>query len=143
MITLGLTARVNTSKDLTVSRRGAILHALIRERRDLMSQPQQEKRATRRFSLRLPVSIRFTNGGVQEFSAETRDVSARGVFFYIDKRLAEGSAIEFTLTLPPEITLTESIRVRCKGRVIRVEESAEERVGVGAVIDQYDFVAEV
>ena len=54
-----------------------------------MSQPQQEKRATRRFSLRLPVSIRFTNGGVQEFSAETRDVSARGVFFYIDKRLSE------------------------------------------------------
>jgi PilZ domain len=107
-----------------------------------MSSPQQEKRATRRFSLRLPVSIRFTNGGVQEFSAETRDVSARGVFFYVDKRLSEGSNIEFTLTLPPEITLTESIRVRCKGRVVRVEESAEERVGVGAIIDQYDFVAE-
>jgi hypothetical protein len=108
-----------------------------------MSQPQQEKRATRRFSLRLPVSIRFTNGGVQEFSAETRDVSARGVFFYIDKKLSEGSAIEFTLTLPPEITLTESNRVRCKGRVVRVEEAKEERLGVGAVIDQYDFVAEV
>ncbi len=112
-----------------------------------MSQPQQEKRATRRFSLRLPVSIRFTNGGVHEFSAETRDVSARGVFFYLEKRLSEGSPIEFTLTLPPEITLTESIRVRCKGRVVRVEDSAEgspqERIGVGAVIDQYDFVAEV
>jgi len=108
-----------------------------------MSQPQQEKRATRRFSLRLPVSIRFTNGGVHEFSAETRDVSARGVFFYIDRKLSEGSSIEFTLTLPPEITLTESIRVRCKGRVVRVEEAKEERLGVGAVIDQYDFVAEV
>jgi hypothetical protein len=112
-----------------------------------MSQPQQEKRSTRRFSLRLPVSIKFTNGGVQEFSAETRDVSARGVFFYLDKRLSEGSTIEFTLTLPPEITLTESIRVRCKGRVVRVEESGEgseeEKVGVGAVIDQYDFVADV
>jgi hypothetical protein len=108
-----------------------------------MSQPQQEKRATRRFSLKLPVSIRFTNGGIHEFSAETRDVSARGVFFYLDKKLSEGSNIEFTLTLPPEITLTDSIRVRCKGRVVRVEDGADERIGVGAVIDQYDFVAEV
>jgi PilZ domain len=108
-----------------------------------MSQPQQEKRATRRFSLKLPVSIRFTNGGIHEFSAETRDVSARGVFFFLDKKLSEGSNIEFTLTLPPEITLTDSIRVRCKGRVVRVEDGADERIGVGAVIDQYDFVAEV
>ncbi len=108
-----------------------------------MSQFQQEKRATRRFSLRLPVSIRFTNGGVHELSAETRDVSARGVFFYLDKKLSEGSAIEFTLTLPPEITLTESIRVRCKGRIVRVEDGVEQRIGVGAIIDQYDFVAEV
>ena|SRR5215470_12016582 len=108
-----------------------------------MSQPQQEKRATRRFSLKLPVSIRFTNGGVHEFAAETRDVSARGVFFYVDRRLSEGSNVEFTLTLPPEITLTESIRVRCKGRVVRVEDGAEDKLGVGAVIDQYDFVAEV
>lgn len=108
-----------------------------------MSQPQQEKRATRRFTLRLPVAIRFTNGGVHEFSAETRDVSARGVFFRLDKRLSEGSNIEFTLTLPPEITLTESIRVRCKGRVVRVEGSGEERIGIAAVIDHYDFVAEV
>jgi hypothetical protein len=119
-----------------------------------MSQPQQEKRSTRRFSLRLPVSIRFSNGGVQDFTAETRDVSARGVFFYLDRKLTEGSPIEFTLTLPPEITLTESIRVRCKGRVVRVEQSGEPKeqgqpseekepkVGVGAVIDQYDFVAD-
>ncbi len=107
-----------------------------------MSQPQQEKRTTRRFSLRLPVSIRFTNGGVHELSAETRDVSARGVFFYIDQKLSEGSNIEFTLTLPPEITLTESIRVRCKGRIVRVEDGTDEKIGIGAVIDQYDFVAE-
>jgi hypothetical protein len=70
-------------------------------------------------------------------------VSARGVYFYLDRKLSEGSAIEFTLTLPPEITLTDSIRVRCKGRVVRVEEAKEERLGVGAIIDQYDFVAEV
>lgn len=107
-----------------------------------MSQPQEEKRATRRFSLRLPVAIKFTNGGLHEVTAETKDVSARGVFFFLDSAIAEGASIEFTLTLPPEITLTESIRVRCKGRVVRIEHTPDNRVGIGAVIDQYDFVAE-
>lgn len=108
-----------------------------------MSHSKQEQRATRRFALKLPVSIKFSNGGVTEVSAETKDVSARGVFFYMDSKIEEGSSIEFTLTLPPEITLTESIRVRCKGRVVRVEASPGSQVGIGAVIDQYDFVAEV
>ena len=107
-----------------------------------MSQPQQVKRATRRFSLRLPVAVKFTNGGVKEYAAETKDVSARGVYFFMESSLEVGSPIEFTLTLPPEITLTESIRVRCKGRVVRVESNPDSRVGVGAIIDQYDFVAE-
>ncbi len=107
-----------------------------------MSQPQQEKRATRRFALRLPVAVKHSNGGVNEYSAETKDVSARGVYFYMDAALEVGRPIEFTLTLPPEITLTDSIRVRCKGRVVRVEPSPDARVGIGAIIDQYDFVAE-
>ncbi len=107
-----------------------------------MSQPQQEKRATRRFSLRLPVSVKYSNGGVNECAAETKDVSARGVYFFMDGGLEVGANIEFTLTLPPEITLTESIRVRCKGRVVRVENVPDSKVGIGAVIDQYDFVAE-
>ena len=61
------------------------------------------------------------HGNGEEHAAQTRDVSARGICFYVDSGIQAGSAIDFTLTLPPEITLTESIRVRCKGRVVRVE----------------------
>jgi len=57
--------------------------------------------------------------------------------------ITQGSQIGFTLTLPPEITLTESIRVQCKGRVVRVEDTAADgRVGVAAVIDEYQFLPE-
>jgi len=108
-----------------------------------MADAQSEQRATRRFALRLPVTIKFTNGDMTESQAQTRDVSARGVFFYMDSKIAEGSVIEFTLTLPPEITLTESIRVRCRGRVVRVDQATGQKVGIGAVIEQYDFVSEV
>jgi hypothetical protein len=57
--------------------------------------------------------------------------------------MTQGAHIGFTLTLPPEITLTESIRVQCKGRVVRVEDTtADGRVGVAAVIDEYQFLPE-
>jgi predicted lipoprotein len=57
--------------------------------------------------------------------------------------MAAGTGIEFTLTLPPEITLTESICVRCKGKVVRVEDTARDgKVAVAAVIDEYEFLPE-
>jgi hypothetical protein len=102
-----------------------------------------EKRATRRFSLRLPVLVNYAGNTVAALPAETRDVSARGICFYVERPMATGAAIEFTLTLPPEITLTESIRVRCKGKVVRVEQSfMDTKVPVAAVIDEYEFLAE-
>ena len=108
-----------------------------------MPEAQQEKRATRRFALRLPVAVNYTDNGSQEKVAQTRDVSARGICFYVDSSIESGSSIEFTLTLPPEITLTESIRVRCKGKVVRVDNAAQDgKVAVAAVIDEYEFLSE-
>lgn len=108
-----------------------------------MAEAQQDKRATRRFALRLPVTVSASEEGSQEKSAQTRDVSARGICFYVDSAISTGSAIEFTLTLPPEITLTESIRVRCKGKVIRVDdETPAGKLAVAAVIDEYEFLSE-
>lgn len=108
-----------------------------------MAESEQDKRATRRFALRLPVSVTYNENGAQQKTAQTRDVSARGICFYVDSAIAAGSAIEFTLTLPPEITLTESIRVRCKGKVVRVDDAGPEgKVAVAAVIDEYEFLSE-
>jgi hypothetical protein len=109
-----------------------------------MADPHPEKRATRRFALRLPVSVTYTDDGVQEKSAQTRDVSARGICFYVDSNISKGAAIEFTLTLPPEITLTEAIRVRCKGKVVRVDNTNDGvgKMAVAAVIDEYEFLSE-
>ena len=57
--------------------------------------------------------------------------------------VTQGSPIGFTLTLPPEITLTESIRVQCKGRVVRVENGTDDgKLAVAAVIDEYEFLPE-
>jgi len=107
-----------------------------------MAEPQHEKRAARRFALRVPVTVSADHTLNNEL-AQIRDVSARGICFYLDHAIAQGSPIGFTLTLPPEITLTESIRVQCKGRVVRVDDSADEgKVSVAAVIEEYEFLPE-
>lgn len=105
-----------------------------------MAEPQQEKRGARRFPLRVPVTVDHENATQP---AQLRDVSARGICFYLESAIVRGSPIGFTLTLPPEITLTESIRVQCKGRVVRVEEGgADGKLAVAAVIEEYEFLAE-
>jgi hypothetical protein len=106
-----------------------------------MAEAQQEKRAARRFALRIPVAVARDENSNHNESAQIRDVSARGVSFYLDSPIAQGSPIGFTLTLPPEITLTESIRVQCKGRIVRVEDAANDgKMAVAAVIEEYEFL---
>ena len=104
-----------------------------------MAEPQLEKRSNRRFSLDLPVVVKFLDNGTYEVTGHTRDVSSRGVFFYVNSEIAEGASIEFVMTLPSEITLTDPIRVRCSGKVVRVDRTADEQ-GVAVAIDKYDFV---
>lgn len=105
-----------------------------------MAQPQPEKRSTRRFLLELPITITYANNAATELDALTRDVSSRGVFMYLNSDFAEGATIEFTMTLPREITLADPIRVQCTGRVLRLE-SKDRRQGIAVSIDKYDFVS--
>jgi hypothetical protein len=106
-----------------------------------MAQPQPEKRSTRRFSLDLPISVKFLNKGSRELAGRTRDVSSRGVFMYLDTEITPGAPIEFVMTLPTEITLADPIRVRCTGKILRVDKSADSQ-GVAVAIEKYDFVSE-
>ena len=97
-----------------------------------------DKRVHRRYSLKLPLNVKSlapSNGGI-----ETSNVSARGVFFMSTTKPEEGAPLEFSLTLSPEITLTDHIVIRCKGRVVRVTQTpGSDKVGIAAAIERYDF----
>jgi hypothetical protein len=106
-----------------------------------MLQESQDRRSMRRFDMRLPAAIRLKGGAAAEFLTETQNVSARGVFFYLDRVVAAGSRIEVTLTFPPHVTLTDPVRVRFAARVIRVETPLPStRIGVAAMIEEYEFL---
>jgi hypothetical protein len=104
-----------------------------------MAQPQSEKRSTRRFSLELP--IKLVDQAREITTVQTRDVSSRGVYIYLESEIAKGSPLDFVMTLPTEITLSDPIRVHCYGRVLRVEKQ-NDRQGVAVSIDRYDFMSE-
>ncbi len=99
---------------------------------------QVEKRAKQRFPVELPIVVAGASTG-GEIQGVTRDVSAKGVFFYAKQWPSGVSEIAFKMIFPREITGTESTRVTCKGTVVRVEESRQDRTGVAATIDSYDF----
>ena len=100
-----------------------------------------ERRNMRRFDMRLPAAVKVAGVTSDELITETQNVSARGVFFYLDRRLPEGSQIEVTLTFPPHVTLTEAVRVRFAARVVRVENPLPpSRIGVAALIEEYEFL---
>jgi PilZ domain len=104
-----------------------------------MDQSSEERRMMRRFDMRLPAIIRLA--GAAEFRTETQNVSARGVFFYLDRAVSAGTQLEVTLTFPPHITLTEPVRVRFTARVIRVEHPLPSlRIGTAAMIENYEFL---
>jgi hypothetical protein len=99
-----------------------------------------ERRAARRFSMMLPLKVRFSAGnGITEKAGETRDVSFRGLYFVIEANLESGSSIEFVLTLPQQITLAGDVHIRCYARVLRVD-SHNGRNGVAAQIERYEFL---
>lgn len=101
---------------------------------------QMERRAARRFTMTLPVKVRFSDSGsTVEKEGHTRDVSYRGLYFMAEAKPPMGSSIEFVLTLPQQITLAGDVHIRCYGRVIRVEPH-DMRNGIAARIDRHEFL---
>jgi hypothetical protein len=111
---------------------------------------QVERRAGQRFPYLLSLSLREPTGPVEGVGF-TQDVSSRGVFFFTDAALIEGSEIELTLRMPSEITLGDSMPVRCRGRILRVVRPAsspcnsisgqsETKIGVAVRLECYEYL---
>jgi hypothetical protein len=114
-----------------------------------------ERRVGQRFPYLLSVSFRQVAGSVEGVGF-TQDLSSRGVFLFTDAPVAEGAEIELTLRMPSEITLGESMDVRCRGHILRIirpakqftQDSlngvrAETKVGVAIRLECYEYLPEI
>ncbi len=108
-----------------------------------MAKPKHEKRSSARVKMQANVPVRIVNGKAQEAEGTTRDVSLRGVFIYIDSKVEQNSELEVVLPLPGELNGGPDTWVRCKCRVVRVEEVPESNeYGVAAEIEDFQTVEE-
>lgn len=103
-----------------------------------------ERRMARRYDLSLPVNVRLPlNRDAKPQGGQTRDISTRGVYFTVKQELSPGAELDFTLTLPAEITRGTEVLVRAYGHVVRVDKRSDdalETIGIAAVIERYDII---
>jgi hypothetical protein len=115
---------------------------------------QHERRVGQRFPYLLPLFVRQTENGA-EGAGFTQDLSSCGVLFFTDVPLREGAEVEITLRMPSEITLGESMPVRCRGRILRIirppaglmadasgEARAQTKIGVAVRLEGYEYLNE-
>lgn len=98
----------------------------------------QERRAARRFRMKLPLTVRSFDGVPVSLNGMTQDISESGVLFFINSRPRETAPIEFVVELPSEVTMTDPMRATCKGRVVRViPDEMSDGFGVAATIEGF------
>ena len=102
-----------------------------------------ESRAAQRFEVQLPLAVHYQGWTVPGY---VQDLSGRGIFFYAECELPEGEIVELSFTMPAEISLAESMPVRCRGRVLRASTSslkadhAQGRTGFAVRFDSYEYL---
>jgi len=97
-----------------------------------------DRRSSQRFKISAPLMVIV---GEHEIPAYTRDLSNRGVYFYLtlpDSTLIDRD-FEFTIDMPSEITLTASCRIRCRGKLIRKEVTSRNLTGAGIAAEILDY----
>lgn len=99
-----------------------------------------ERRAGTRIKTRVSTRVRTTEG--KDHNAQTRDVSANGIFLYTNSKMEKGTDVELVLILPPELTSGEKCWVCCQATIVRVEEKGSD-YGVAAQIRRMDILPEV
>ncbi len=116
-----------------------ILNEMVRMTKEVTT--ANDQRGSQRFKISAPLTVLV---GDREIPAYTRDLSNRGVYFYL--ALADSAMIdqdfEFLIDMPPEITLSTRCRIRCRGRAVRKESALMSLTGIAAEILDYSILRE-
>jgi hypothetical protein len=101
-------------------------------------QPVSDRRNRARFEINAPLTVII---GKREIPGFTRDLSNRGVYFYLDlaDSVSMSGDFDFMVELPPEITLSTYCLVRGQGRVVRTDNTSSQLTGVAAEILHYSM----
>ncbi len=99
----------------------------------------RERRQFHRIMERMPVNIKFSD--LSEAVGETANFCARGIYFYLQKRVAPGSQMELVFRLPRQIVRRPGVWMRCKAQVLRVDDPLTTgKIGLAATLMEYEIL---
>lgn len=101
----------------------------------------RERRIDTRVNIKVPFRFRVLNNpGATEQSAESINISQRGLLFATVIPLQVGTPLEVSLKMPQELAGTVSNDVRCVARVVHVQPSAffGGKAAIGVHIERYE-----
>jgi PilZ domain len=101
---------------------------------------EAERREARRFTMNLPLSILPWEHKGDELPVNMRDVSYRGLYFFAGEQFEAGREIAFVITLPKDLLKSGDVKIRCRGKVVRVDPGENGKLGIAAKIDRYEFI---
>jgi hypothetical protein len=104
-----------------------------------------ERRLAERFGLKIPLRVRITKATAPERTAESLNVSTRGISFATDLPLCKGTAVHLAFEMPEEVTHKPASEWRCTGHVVHVQpkSSPQGATYVGVGFDCYEVLQPV
>src|ERR1700681_203864 len=103
-----------------------------------------ERRIDTRVNIRVPLKFRaLNNPGSTEQTAESENLSQRGIFFTTIVPLKVGTPVEVALRMPQELAGKAASDVKCVARVVHVRPSSAPGgvSGIGLHIERYEAKA--
>jgi hypothetical protein len=103
-----------------------------------------ERRIDTRVNIRVPLRFRaLNNPGSTEQTAQSENLSQRGMYFMTDVPLKVGTPVEVSLRMPQELSIKSVSDVKCVARVVHVRQSSTPGglLGIGLHIERYEAKA--
>ncbi len=101
-----------------------------------------ERRLAERFGLKIPLRVRITKPAALDHTAESLNISTRGIYFATDLPLSNGTPVHLVFEMPEEVTHKPASEWRCTGHVVHVEPKSfpQGATVVGVRFDCYEVL---
>jgi hypothetical protein len=105
-----------------------------------MSRFRSDRRLAGRYKVKTPLRVRLWKSLVPESTAESVNLSQRGIYFATNSLLHKGETVEVLFNMPEKIVGEPESEWRCTGHVVRVEKinTIIGKQGVGVQFDCYE-----
>jgi hypothetical protein len=103
-----------------------------------------ERRIDTRVNICVPLRFRaLNNPGATEQTAESENISQRGMYFMSAVPLKVGTPVEVSLRMPQELAGRVASDVKCVARVVHVRQAVAPggKSGIGLHIERYEAKA--